>query len=332
MQIALRLRLSYNRRMSAVATTSLEKQLTPLPWEWFDFAPPPEASSPDFPGLQVSTGTVLMDHRPVPYRVIEMAGDSHRPKLMLMHGMGLNIATFHGIAAYLLATHDLIMPDYTSFSLPHAWPHGGVSVKVMAETVCRVADALKIERLALAGNSLGGGMCLMAALQHPDRIGKLVLTNPACYPQELPWMYRLTRVPIVGELFMTLSPADRFIAGIEFIGYVDKSRFVLPLRQRYRAQLSHRASRYRLMDMIRHLPGNERDLSFAVHVRRLCEITQPVLLLWGMNDPLLDPESGPRLAKDLPNCRFITFADLGHMPHEEAPERVGPIIAGFLNG
>ena len=143
-------------------------------------------------------------------------------------------------------------------------------------------------------------------------------------------MYRVAREPLLGEGFMAWSAAEKFLAGVEHIGYVDKVRFLPELRERYLRQLRVRANRLRLMDMIRHLPGNARDTSMATHLPRLRELRMPVLLLWGERDPLLVAESGPRLARDLPNCRYEVYGDLAHMPHEESPERLGPVMGEFL--
>jgi pimeloyl-ACP methyl ester carboxylesterase len=145
-------------------------------------------------------------------------------------------------------------------------------------------------------------------------------------------MYRMARSPLVGELLMTITAPEKLIGGVEYIGYVDKSRFDPVLRGFYMGIMSHRRNRFRLMQIIRQLPADARDLTSVAHLPRLREIRQPVLLTWGQRDPLLVPESGPRLAEALPNLIFEPQADLAHMPHEEAPERIGPRWAAFLNG
>jgi pimeloyl-ACP methyl ester carboxylesterase len=62
----------------------------------------------------------------------------------------------------------------------------------------------------------------------------------------------------------------------------------------------------------------------------LREITAPTLITWGFLDKLLIPTNGRRLSEDLPNATYIEYPDLAHMPHEEAPDRVGPEWAAFL--
>ncbi len=277
----------------------------------------------------------MVDHRPVAFKLFRQG--TNRPLLILLHGMGLTIASFRGISGYLFETHDLALVDYSSLSgtvEENAWPAGGVAVKVMAEAVWRIADAVGAREFSIGGNSLGGGMCLIAALLRPGdaRLKSILLSNPACYPQELPKMYRMARVPLLGELLMAITPAERFIGGIEHIGYVDKTKFDARLRAQYLFTMGQRKNRFRLMDMIRHLPAGEGDLTTAMHLPRLGEISQRVLITWGEQDPLLVEGAGKRLARQLPCARYVGFADLSHMPHEEAPDRIGPLWAEFLNG
>ena len=312
--------------------------VAPLPWEWFEFIGTPRRFSAQIASSGIhdplQTWTFPIDHRPVPFKLFRQG--NNRPLLILLHGMGLTIASFRGVSGYLFQTHDLALLDYSSLSgssTDNAWPPGGVGIKVMADAAWRVADALGSQHFSLAGNSLGGGMCLIAALQRPGdpRLKKILLSNPACYPQRLPRTYRLARIPLIGELLMTITPAEKLVGGAEYIGYVDKSRFHPQLRDNYLRSMAQRKNRFRLMDMIRHLPAEESDVTVALHLPRLHEITQEVLVTWGEQDPLLVEGTGERLARELPHGHYAPYPDLAHMPHEEAPDRIGPAWSQFLS-
>jgi pimeloyl-ACP methyl ester carboxylesterase len=314
-----------------------------LLWEWFDFLQPPRAVNARIADTVEQGGAdhvwrVTIDNQVVPFKLLRRKGAAGqaRPMVLMLHGMGLTIATFRGVAGYLFETHDLGLIDYSTLSTvawdaPDGWPQGGVAIKVMAEAVWAVADAVGADVVDLAGNSLGGALCLLATLQKPARVRRMVLANPACYPQDLPRMYRMARVPLLGELLMATTPAEKLVGGLEHIGYVDKTRFVPELRDRYLRLMGRRRNRFRLMEMIRHLPHGATDVTVAMHISQLQNITQPVLLVWGEQDPLLVQGAGQRLAADLPNCTFHLYPELAHMPHEEAPERIGPEWARFLN-
>ncbi|HUO09330.1 MAG TPA: alpha/beta hydrolase [Phycisphaerae bacterium] len=326
-----------------------ETTLQSLPWPWFEFDEPPHPLDPadppptqELPSVENAGATrvyaIRFHDRLIPFKFFRQHSPTPRPLLILQHGMGLTIATFRAIAPYLFHSHDLALIDYSSLTLPPqsaGWPLGGVPIRALAESVWPIADALRAKTFSIAGNSLGGGLCLITALhpnaQQKSRLTKILLSNPACYPQKLPTMYRLARVPLLGELLMSITPAEKLVAGVEYISYVDKSRFDPDLKARYIRHLSHRHNRFRIMDMMRHLPANEKDLAPALHLPRLHEITQPTLLTWGEQDPLLTQNAGERLARELPHCTFDPHPDLAHMPHEEAPDRIGPRWAEFLN-
>ena len=315
----------------------------PLPWPWFDFEEHPRLLDPEQPenlpdidnaGAQ-RVYAIEHDNRLIPFKYLRKSSTTPRPLLILQHGMGLTIATFRAIAPYLFETHDLALIDYSSLTCPPqsaGWPLGGVPIRALAESVWPIADALGAKTFSIAGNSLGGGLCLITAV-HPQaktRLQKILLANPACYPQKLPTFYRLARIPLLGEFLFSITRPEKMVAGVEYISYVDKSRFDPDLKNRYIRHLSRRHNRLRVMDIMRHLPANESDLTPALHLPRLKYVTQPVLLTWGEQDKLLVPTAGPQLARDLPNCTYDPHADLAHMPHEEAPHRIGPRWAAFL--
>lgn len=319
--------------------------LTALPLEWLEFSQRAELVRPDGTdghngrgGLALRQGQpitwgVIHEGRVVPFKIIThpvhgtLGG---RRVLVLLHGMGINATSFLGVAPYLLATHDLLVVDYSSFSAPERWPAGGVSLRLLAAGVWRIIERMGLPRVDLLGSSLGGGLALLMVLLTPpgrqiDRIG---LLNPAIYPQRLPLLYRLARAPILGELLMSITPAERLIEGVASIGYSSPEQMPKPLRQSYLRTMRRRVSRHQLMDIMRYLPANGRDPGGIA--RHLGQITQPTLILWGTQEKLLPPDTGTRLKHDLPHARLAEFPHLAHLPHEEAPEEIGPILGEFF--
>ena len=129
-----------------------------IPAARFAWQDPPEHTN-------AQTYFIQVQQRRIAFRLLRAAGaPSQRPVLMLLHGMGLHIASFYGIAGYVLRTHDLLLVDYNSYAVPEGWPAGGVSLREMVADAMRVPAALQIPRLAVGGSSLGGGMSLMAAV------------------------------------------------------------------------------------------------------------------------------------------------------------------------
>ncbi len=311
-----------------------KREVSPLPWRWFEFREKPRPIT--FPlGYDLdAVYAIQMDGFPIHFKFLRRppANGSPRPVLMLYHGMGLTVATFRGVAPWLFATHDLILPDYSGLSQENIPLPDDASMKRFALAAWHIADALHIERLSLGGNSLGGGLCLMAGMVRPQNVDRMVLSNPACFPQDLPRTYRMARWPIWGEMMMAITGPDKLVAGVEYVGYLDKSCFDPVLRGIYLNALGSARNRFRLMQLIRQLPANRADMTCASHLCNLEKLTMPILINWGIYDPLLAFGAGARLAHYLPNATYEVYDDLAHMPHEEMPERVGPRWAEFLNG
>jgi len=326
-----------------MTTSSFAKS---LPLSWFEFRQRPQRVvgrwiGPGFRAGSPLVFSVAVDGREIPFKFIRgqdlgmeanMAGGGAtgqpRPVLVMLHGMGITIGSFHGIAPYLLAANDLLLVDYNSFSVEAGWPSGGVSMRLLAAGIWHVIDALGLAEVSFVGSSLGGGLALMATSMAPERVGKIALLNPACYPQALPFLYRMARIPVLGELLMWMTPGSRLVEGVAQIGYSAPEKMPAEMRACYTENMLSVRNRFRLMDVMRHLPV--RDAELTDHLAEIRRLTQPVLILWGAQERLLDPGSGRRLANDLRNGRLLEFDDLAHLPHDEAPQRLGPLIADFL--
>ncbi|NNM87823.1 MAG: alpha/beta hydrolase [Phycisphaerae bacterium] len=293
-----------------------------IPATRFAWQDPPQQTN-------AQTFFIQAQQRRVAFRMLRATGTpSRRPVLMLLHGMGLHIASFYGIAGYVLRTHDLLLVDYNSYAADEGWPVGGVSLREMVADAMRVPAALQIPRFAVGGSSLGGGMSLMAALDFPQQVTAVTIFNPAYYPQELPIFYRILRVPILGELVVSAMKPEQLVCGIAAVGYDHPEAMHQELLRLYRQNMRPLANRLRLMDAIRALPTRPAEIQrFLAQARQL---TQPVLVIWGQRDTLLASGTGEKLKRDLSNLVYYEFPQLSHLPHEEAPDAVGPLLEKFL--
>lgn len=65
--------------------------------------------------------------------------------------------------------------------------------------------------------------------------------------------------------------------------------------------------------------------------QHLSAITQPVLIVWGKNDPLISVETGQRLHKSIKGSRFEVIEGAGHIPHLQRPVEFNRIVSDFFN-
>ena len=305
------------------ATTCLIEQCTvapPLrPAEEFSYDDPPEKTN-------AVSYVATVGRRRVPFKFLR-AG-VRRPVLVFLHGMGLTTASYWGMLPHTLRTHDLLLMDWSDFATGDYWPHHGMPLPQLAADVVAVTAALNIDPFILAGSSLGGGLSLMAAMDHPQRVSGLILFNPAAYPQRLPGFYKLSRIPLIGEFAMRILPADRLTRAVFRTGYADPRRAHPDLIKSYESAMRPLANRLKLMHLIRALPT--RPVQLAHYTQIADRIRQPTLVVWGQRDGLVDGSTPHRLKQDIKGLRLELLPDISHLPHEEAPEAVGPLVGEFL--
>ncbi|HET7059514.1 MAG TPA: alpha/beta hydrolase [Nitrospiraceae bacterium] len=192
-------------------------------------------------------------------------------------------------------------------------------------------NALHISQASFVGNSMGAGIVIGMALTYPDRVDKLVLidgfpdhvheklTSPslrrALGPWPPLWMVKLgnwlagrgTTKQVLSEMVYNdqlLTPA-----------VVDRSN-----RNRQRPGLFPP-----LLATVNNLPLWENGFA-----KRLGEIRQPTLILWGEKDAVFAPLVGENLHRTIMGSRFNLIPDAGHIAMWERPDVVNPLLLKFL--
>src|SRR6185503_8800461 len=99
------------------------------------------------------------------------------PPLVLLHGW----AASHKFWKYTYSAFSprwrVIAPDWVGFGLSEK-PDRDYSIEGLAAWFGKFLDAMKLDRVTLVAHSVGGTIALLYALQHPERIERLVVSNP----------------------------------------------------------------------------------------------------------------------------------------------------------
>jgi len=196
-------------------------------------------------------------------------------------------------------------------------PPAGYRVEDFAADVVPLLDGLGIERAVLAGHS---GSCLVArrvAIDHPDRVGGLVLEAS---PTTLRGDVGLERFveSVVSRLTDPIDPgfARSFVA--------DTSSDTLP------AEFVDR-----LVEELLKVPARVWKEMFAAllaydDLAELARVTAPTLLVWGDADGLVGADMQTLLAERIRRAERRVYTGVGHTPRWEDPERFATDVAAFL--
>lgn len=274
----------------------------------------------------------MTELRQMTYRVaggydihVQEAGSAADPAVVFLHGSGpgaSGASNFRqNIDAFVAAGFRVILPDligYGASSKPEGLDY---TLQLFTDTV---HDALRqhgIERAALVGNSLGGGIALQMTLDHPGFTTKLVLMAAGCVaPRESYFV-----MPGIAKMVSSFGGPD----------------FSLDEQRRLIGNLVH-------PDFAANIPDALVQERFAVAVTqpkdvlvrmrtpdlspRLGEIAQPIFVLWGRDDEFC-PEAHARLFLDhCRDVRAITFGRTGHWVQVERAAEFNAYATAFLRG
>ncbi len=114
---------------------------------------------------------------------------SGRP-LILLHGGLMSGEAMAGLVAELAATHTVVLPDLQGHGRTPDAPWRPMDVRLMAGDIVGLIDLLGLDRPDIVGYSLGGGVAMQVAFQHPEKIRRLVtcstnITRTSIYPEML---------------------------------------------------------------------------------------------------------------------------------------------------
>jgi len=111
------------------------------------------------------------------YRSTPPAGG---PTLLFCHGLTGNGMTWVRVADALREKYDLVMPDARGHGLSEK-TLSGYTVEDRAADVAGLIDALSLDRPVLVGHSMGGETVMAAAAFYPDKVGGVILEDPAWF-------------------------------------------------------------------------------------------------------------------------------------------------------
>ena len=254
------------------------------------------------------------------------AGSSDKPALILLHGVGGHAEAY----VRNLQSHAEHFDVWAIDMIGHGWtdkPAGGREIPDYVDHVIRVMDSLGIGRASFSGESLGGWVASRLAIDHPERVERLVLNTAGGSQAD----------PVVMERLKTLSmravedPGWDFIkARVEWL-MADKAKAfddLIATRQAIYAQAGMVEAQRGNM-VLQDMETRQRNILRAEHYGR---IKAPTLVLWTSDDPTADVSEGRRIATMIPGALFTVMDGCGHWPQFEDAATFNRIHLNFLLG
>ena len=251
------------------------------------------------------------------------------PPLLLIHGLGASIETWAWNIEALAQNHRVIALDLPGFGKSSRPVRSDFySLEYAGSFLRRFVSALShVDRLSIAGNSMGGILGIQLSLMYPELVEKLILVDSAGLGHAVHWATRLISVWPIGELLMRPTrPRIELIAKtllyrneLVTADFVDKMQELLSIPGTREAILNSLRSGVNLSGQF-----------IALSETRLRKIMAPTPVIWGQEDGLFPVRQAEFALRAIPNCRAVVLREAGHAPQMDRPDIFNQLTVEFL--
>jgi pimeloyl-ACP methyl ester carboxylesterase len=272
-----------------------------------------------------------MEEVKLPQGTIRYRDSGAGEPIVFVHGLLVNGRLWEQVAARLSSDFRCIVPDWPLGSHPIPMnSDADLSAPGLAKIVADFLEALGLEKVTLVGNDSGGAISQLVATKHPQRVGRLVLTNCDAYDNFPP------------KLFSYFKPTARIPGAMTVLA---QSMRIKPLRRTplaFGVLTKSRIGDDLLEDWLRPAIGSSeirRDAAKFIRgsspkqteqaARELASFDAPTLFAWAPEDRWFKVEHAERLASSMPDARVERIPNSKTFVSIDQPERLAELIASF---
>lgn len=254
-------------------------------------------------------------------------GNSSQPTIMLIHGLAGSRDNWNRVARYLTPYYHVIIPDLPGQGESKVAEDFDYSIPNITEKMRRFAEAINVDKnLHVAGHSMGGAVALLYAAQYPIDTKSLLLIDSAGVFKSAntpylkdPTTLRNFNVAKVGDFDRLFKIATNFPPFIPNELKVEQEKLMI----------SNATNTSKLIEQLVLMSKVYTPETFALAAR---SIDQPVLIVWGEKDQIINVEAAAELKRLLKNAQPpVILKGVGHMPILEQEQVLVQHYLEFMN-
>ncbi|BBX17801.1 alpha/beta hydrolase [Mycolicibacterium duvalii] len=254
------------------------------------------------------------------------------PTLLLLHGSGPGVTgwrNFRGNLEVFARHFRCLVLEFPGFGVSDDF--GGHPMVDAQGAVVAFADALGLDHVDVIGNSMGGGVGINFAIQHPERVGRLVtiggigtnIFSPG--PSEgIRLLQEFTENPTRERLIDWLRSMvyDPALVTDELI----EERWALATEPGTLAAARRMYGKAAFAAMMQMMRAADLPMPWAL----MHKVAAPTLLTWGRDDRVSPLDMALVPMRTIPNAEFHVFPNCGHWVMIEAKAAFEQTVLGFL--
>jgi pimeloyl-ACP methyl ester carboxylesterase len=256
------------------------------------------------------------------------------PVVVLVHGLAGTMGTWDPVLEGLSSRCIVVAVDLPGHGRSAPPPAGEYSLEANAGCLRDLLDALGHRAATVVGHSLGGGVAMQFAYQHPERCERLVLVSSGGLGPDVSVALRAAALP--GTEHLVTLIANRYVIAAATV--VGRLAGVVGIRAaagviesvRACAALADAECRRSFFHTLRGVIDRRgQRVSATDRLGLMNEI--PSLLVWGADDRIIPVAHARQAHQAMPNSRLEIFERSGHLPHVADPARFVQAVSAFMD-
>lgn len=248
------------------------------------------------------------------------------PDVLMIHGFASSSYSWESVAPILQKQgYHVYALDMKGFGWSDKPRDSKYDAYALMYGVKSWMDAVGLKKIIYVGNSMGGAVGMLMALEYPKSINKLVLIDAGGYPMTMPLIIRLSSIP--GSVMMTKAFFGKWMLNWNLKEVFYHKDWVTDERiDNYYVRLATPGA----IDAQASVIDSLDEAALNRFVKRIPEVKTPTLIIWGRDDIWIPLENAYKFRKDLKNSVLNIIPYCGHVPQEEFPALTAKLIIDFL--
>lgn len=250
--------------------------------------------------------------------------------VVMVHGNPAWSFVYRKLIAGLSGQYRCIAPDHIGFGQsdkPYTWSY---LPRDHAANLTSLLESLNLDGITLVVQDWGGPIGLAYAIEHPERVKRLVILNTWMWSVRDDWYYQAFSGVVGGPIGRFLCRHFNFFARVVYRqAYGDRSLITPEIHRHYLDALPTGDSRKGTWVFPRQIIQSS-DWLASLWSRRDRLADKPVMIAWGMKDIAFREKELRRWQGLFPRAQVTRLETAGHFVQEEAGEVVAPLIREFM--
>lgn len=252
------------------------------------------------------------------------------PTILFVHGTPSWSFDFRNVIKKLSNKYRCIAVDHVGFGLSDKPKNYNYSTAGHSQNLELFINELNLKDFTLVVHDFGGPIGLNMAVNRPELVDRIVILNSWLWSSigepEYKKLSKILKSPLLPFLYKRLNFSPKFILPKSF----GDKKISKKLVKQYTKPFSNKDERLGALSFA-HSLLNDQNWFQSIWDRKEVLQEKPVLIIWGMKDPVIPAKYSDKFKTGFPNSKLVKIESAGHFPLEENPERVTESIIEWFD-